>query len=105
MRVIPLDRLRFREPYFGGLDQMYQSHKKAAMLAIFLLIFHFFAAPLNASQLKPGTPLGMIAFLGLQGFECYQRRTLSLSAARPTRMICAYPLRHEATGLSIWLSI
>ena len=58
-------RLRFLEPYFGGLDQMYQSHKKAAMLAIFLLIFHFFAVPLNASQIKPGTPLGMIAFLGL----------------------------------------
>ena len=58
-------RLRSLEPYFGGLDQMYQSHKKAAMLAIFLLIFHFFAAPLNASQMKPGTPLGMIAFLGL----------------------------------------
>ncbi|MBV8672797.1 MAG: hypothetical protein JOZ33_05135, partial [Acidobacteriaceae bacterium] len=37
-------RLRSLEAYFGGLDQMYQTHKKAAMLAIFLLIFHFFAA-------------------------------------------------------------
>ena len=58
-------RLFFLQPYFGGLDQMYQSHKRAAMLAIFLLFGHFFALPLNANQVKPGTPLGAIAFLGL----------------------------------------
>jgi predicted ferric reductase len=58
-------RFRFLEPYFGGLDQMYQSHKRAAMLAIFLLFVHFFTVPLNASHVKPGTPLGVIAFLGL----------------------------------------
>jgi len=58
-------RLRFLEPYFGGLDQMYQTHKQAAMLAIFLLFVHFFTVPLNASQLKPGTLLGVIVLLGL----------------------------------------
>jgi predicted ferric reductase len=58
-------RLRSLEPYFGGLDHMYQSHKQVAMLAVFLLIVHFFSVPLNASQVKPGTPLGMIAFLGI----------------------------------------
>jgi len=58
-------RLRFLERYFGGLDQMYQSHKRAAMLAIFLLFAHFFTVPLNASHVKPGTPMGVIAFLGL----------------------------------------
>jgi len=58
-------RFRFLEPYFGGLDQMYQSHKRAAMTAIFLLLIHIFTVPLNASQVKPGTPLGVIAFLGL----------------------------------------
>lgn len=58
-------RQRALEPYFGGLDRMYQSHKQVAMLAIFLLFGHFFVLPLNASQVKPGTPLGVIAFLGL----------------------------------------
>ena len=43
-------RLRLLEPYFGGLDQMYQSHKQAAMLAIFLLFVHFFSVPLNAAR-------------------------------------------------------
>ena len=58
-------RIRLLEPYFGGLDQMYQSHKRAGMLAIFLLFAHLFTVPLNASQRKPGSPLGVIAFLGL----------------------------------------
>jgi predicted ferric reductase len=58
-------RFRFLEPYFGGLDQMYQSHKRAAMTGIFLLLVHIFTVPLNASQIKPGTPLGVVAFLGL----------------------------------------
>jgi predicted ferric reductase len=58
-------RFRFLEPYFGGLDQMYQSHKRAGMMGIFLLLVHVFTVPLNASQIKPGTPLGAVAFLGL----------------------------------------
>lgn len=58
-------RFRFLEPYFGGLDQMYQSHKRAAMMGILLLLVHIFTVPLNASQIKPGTPLGVVAFLGL----------------------------------------
>jgi predicted ferric reductase len=58
-------RFRFLEPYFGGLDQMYQSHKRAAMMGMFLLLAHIFTVPLNASQMKPGTPLGVVAFLGL----------------------------------------
>lgn len=58
-------RFRFLEPHFGGLDQMYQSHKRAAMMGIFLLLAHVFTVPLNASQIKPGTPLGVVAFLGL----------------------------------------
>jgi predicted ferric reductase len=51
-------RLRSLETYFGGLDQMYQSHKRAGMVAIFLLFAHLFTVPLNASQKKPGTPPG-----------------------------------------------
>jgi len=55
---------RFLEAYFGGLDQMYQTHKQAAMLAFFLLIGHFFIIP-DSGELVIGKPLGMLAFFGI----------------------------------------
>lgn len=58
-------RPRFLEPYFGGLDQMYQAHKRAAMLAMLLLLIHFLAVPIDANNVKIGSPLGMIALVGL----------------------------------------
>jgi predicted ferric reductase len=55
---------RFIEPYFGGLDQMYQTHKQVSMLAFFLLIGHFFVIP-DSGELVVGKPLGMLAFAGI----------------------------------------
>lgn len=57
-------RLRFMEPYFGGLDKMWQTHKKVSMLAFLLLIIHFFTIP-KTDELLNGKPLGMIAFFGI----------------------------------------
>lgn len=57
-------RPRFLEPYFGGLDQMWQTHKKISMLAFLLLIIHFFSIPKTA-ELVNGKPIGMVAFLGM----------------------------------------
>lgn len=58
-------RWRALEPYFGGLDRMYQAHKNVAMSAFLLLFAHLFLVPLNPTRVKPGTPLGVIAFLGI----------------------------------------
>lgn len=55
---------RFVEPYFGGLDQMYQTHKQVAMLSFFCLLGHFFLIP-DSGELVIGKPLGMVAFLGI----------------------------------------
>lgn len=64
MGLVLAARLRFLEAYFGGLDQMWQTHKKLSILAFLLLIVHFFSIP-KTDQLLNGKPIGMIAFLGM----------------------------------------
>lgn len=58
------NRPRFLEPFFGGLDQMYQSHKTAALTAMMLLAAHFFIIPLRAEPLSLGRLLGKTAIIG-----------------------------------------
>jgi predicted ferric reductase len=64
MTLVLAARPRFLEPYFGGLDQMWQTHKKVSMLAFLLLIVHFFSIP-KTEELVNGKPIGMVAFLGM----------------------------------------
>jgi predicted ferric reductase len=59
------NRPRFLEPFFGGLDRMYQSHKGAALTAIVFLFCHFFLIPLRDEPLSPGRVLGKTALMGL----------------------------------------
>ena len=63
--IVLANRPRFLESYFGGLDQMYKSHKTAALTAIFFLALHFFTIPLRAEPLALGRLLGKTALLGL----------------------------------------
>ncbi len=56
------NRPRFVEPYFGGLDKMYQSHKTAALLAFFMILIHWLIMP--RGELRIGTPIGIAAALG-----------------------------------------
>lgn len=58
-------RPRFLEPFFGGLDRMYQTHKRAAMTGFFLLFAHVFFVPINVNDPRAGDILGIIAFLGI----------------------------------------
>jgi len=53
------------EPYFGGLDQMYAAHKRANTAAFLLLLIHLLTVPITTDRLLPGTPLAIIAFLGI----------------------------------------
>ena len=56
-------RARFLEPYFGGLDKMYRSHRQVAVAGFVLLVGHVAIVPW---LLEPGggVPAGMIAFIG-----------------------------------------
>lgn len=65
--IVLANRPRWLEPFFGGLDQMYQSHKTAALTALFLLFGHFFLVPLRAEPLALGRLLGKAALIGLAG--------------------------------------
>lgn len=58
-------RPRFLEPFFGGLDRMYQTHKRAAFTGFLLLFGHVFFVPINVNDPKAGDIFGIIAFLGI----------------------------------------
>lgn len=58
-------RARWLEPHFGGLDKMYRAHKRAGLSGFLLIAVHFALVPLNTAAVKPGTPAGMIAGVGI----------------------------------------
>lgn len=55
---------RVLEPYFGGLDKMYITHKTIAILAVILITTHQMLIP-KTGVAGPGTWLGMLAFGGI----------------------------------------
>lgn len=55
---------RILEPYFGGLDKMYVTHKTIAILAVILILFHQMFVP-KTGIAGPGVWLGMAAFAGI----------------------------------------
>ena len=58
-------RAKWAEPYFGGLDKMYATHRQVNTSAFLILFIHLLTVPITTDQLLPGTPLAMIAFLGI----------------------------------------
>ncbi|GAB4491362.1 MAG: ferric reductase-like transmembrane domain-containing protein [Anaerolineales bacterium] len=58
-------RPAWAEPYFGGLDKMYAAHKRANTAAFLLLFVHLLIVPITTDRLLPGTPLAIVAFLGI----------------------------------------
>lgn len=64
-------KVRGIESFFGGLDKMYMAHKRNGILALLLLVAHFFtvvekpAVEGHPDNFNPGGPLGMLAFVGL----------------------------------------
>ncbi|MGQ0604966.1 MAG: ferredoxin reductase family protein, partial [Anaerolineales bacterium] len=59
-------RPRVLEPYFGGLDKMYVSHKNAALAGVVLAFTHFASMPLMGSEWQGGN-IGIAALVGLVG--------------------------------------
>ena len=57
-------RPRWAEPYFGGLDKMYMTHRYTSTAAFLLMFVHFLIVPLHLVNLAVGNYLAIIAFLG-----------------------------------------
>jgi predicted ferric reductase len=58
-------RPKWAEPYFGGLDKMYQTHRRSAVSAFLLLFVHLLVTPITVVNLRIGNYLAMIAFSGI----------------------------------------
>jgi predicted ferric reductase len=58
-------RAKWAEPYFGGLDKMYTSHKRANTSAFLLIFVHVLTVPITTVNLRLGNYLAIIAFTGI----------------------------------------
>jgi predicted ferric reductase len=58
-------RPKWAEPFFGGLDRMYITHRRTSTAAFLLLFVHLLTVPITTVNLRLGNYLAMIAFLGI----------------------------------------
>ncbi|MEN9563614.1 MAG: hypothetical protein RIR73_1858, partial [Chloroflexota bacterium] len=57
-------RPRWAEPYFGGLDKMYMTHRYTSTAAFLLMFVHILIVPLHLVNLAVGNYLAIVSFLG-----------------------------------------
>ena len=58
-------RAKWAEPYFGGLDRMYITHRRTSTVAFLLLFVHLLTVPISVNDMRIGNYLAIIAFLGI----------------------------------------
>jgi predicted ferric reductase len=58
-------RAKWAEPYFGGLDRMYITHRRTSTIAFLLLFVHLLTVPISINDMRIGNYLAIIAFLGI----------------------------------------
>lgn len=58
-------RPKWAEPFFGGLDKMYLTHRRTSTSAFLLMFVHLLTVPISTTNLRLGNYLAMISFLGL----------------------------------------
>ncbi len=58
-------RPKWAEPYFGGLDKMYITHRRTSTSAFLLMLLHLLIVPITFVNLRLGNYLAIIAFLGI----------------------------------------
>ena len=58
-------RPKWAEPYFGGLDKMYITHRQIATAAFLLIFVHVLTVPISTSGWALGNYLAVIAFVGI----------------------------------------
>ncbi len=62
--IILATKPRWLEPYFGGLDKMYMTHRQIAMLGFLLLLAHKMIIPMGKSAFL-AKRLGNVAYIGI----------------------------------------
>jgi predicted ferric reductase len=58
-------RPRWAEPFFGGLDKMYLTHRWTSTSAFLLMFVHLLTVPITIVGLRLGNYLAMVSFLGI----------------------------------------
>jgi predicted ferric reductase len=58
-------RPKWAEPFFGGLDKMYSTHRQISTSAFLLMFVHLLVVPISIVNLRLGNYLAMISFLGI----------------------------------------
>ena len=58
-------RPKWAEPYFGGLDKMYITHRRVATSAFLLLFVHLLTVPISITDMRIGNYIAIIAFIGI----------------------------------------
>jgi predicted ferric reductase len=58
-------RPKWAEPFFGGLDKMYITHRRTSTSAFLLMFVHVLVVPISTTNLRLGNYLAMAAFLGI----------------------------------------
>jgi predicted ferric reductase len=58
-------RPKWAEPYFGGLDKMYITHRQLATAALLMIFVHVLTVPISLSGWALGNYLAVIAFVGI----------------------------------------
>lgn len=62
--IVLSTRARLLEPFFGGLDKMYLTHKNLAIFALLLILAHFFTMSTNP-EVQTNITIGKLALIGL----------------------------------------
>jgi predicted ferric reductase len=58
-------RPKWAEPFFGGLDKMYVTHRRVATAAFLLIFVHVLTVPITLTGWRLGNYLAVIAFTGI----------------------------------------
>ena len=58
-------RPKWAEPYFGGLDKMYITHRRLSTMAFLLLFVHLLTVPISINDMRIGNYIAIIAFSGI----------------------------------------
>ena len=58
-------RPKWAEPYFGGLDKMYVTHRRTSTTAFLLIFVHVLTVPISLTGWALGNYLAVIAFTGI----------------------------------------
>lgn len=58
-------RPKWAEPYFGGLDKMYVTHRQLATAALLMIFVHVLTVPISLSGWALGNYLAVVSFVGI----------------------------------------